>query len=181
MTDRITVTGVVGSDPRPTVTPAGLQITNFRLASTRRYFDRATGQWTDGETNWYSVSTFRQLALNTAASIRKGEHVVVHGRLRVRQWKTAEKSGLAIEIEADSVGHDLAWGTSSYTKSSAARASASTDEPEYGESTNVGAASDVWATPGTGWGVTEPGSDDVAVLDSDDQPADDEVVEHVPA
>ena len=109
------------------------------------------------------------------------EHVVVHGRLRVRQWKTAEKSGLAIEIEADSVGHDLAWGTSSYTKSSASRASASTDEPEYGESTNVGGASDVWATPGTGWGVTEPGSDDVAVLDSGDQPADDEVVEHVPA
>ena len=84
MTDRITVTGVVGSDPRPTMTPAGLQITNFRLASTRRYFDRATGQWTDGETNWYSVSTFRQLALNTAESVRKGQHVVVHGRLRVR-------------------------------------------------------------------------------------------------
>lgn len=181
MTDRITVTGVVGSDPRPTVTPAGVQITNFRLASTRRYFDRATGQWTDGETNWYSVSTFRQLALNTATSIRKGEHVVVHGRLRVRQWKTAEKSGLAIEIEADSVGHDLTWGTSAYTKSTAARASASTDGSEQGESMSADSPSDVWATPGTGWGVTEPASDEGPALDADGPLADDEAVEHVPA
>ena len=179
MTDRITVTGVVGSDPRPTVTPAGLQITNFRLASTRRYFDRATGQWTDGETNWYSVSTFRQLALNTAESVRKGQHVVVHGRLRVRQWKTAEKSGLAIEIEADSVGHDLAWGTSAYTKT-AARASASGDEPDRGDSMDAGSASDAWATPGSGWGVPESAApDDVAMPGAGGPLADDEVVEHV--
>ena len=121
MTDLITVTGVVGSDPRHTVTAAGLAITNFRLASTRRYFDRASGQWTDGETNWYTVASFRQLALNTAKSLRKGERVVVHGRLRVRAWETAEKSGTAIEIEADSVGHDLAWGVTAYSKTTASK------------------------------------------------------------
>ena len=62
MTDSITVTGVVGSDPRVHVTTQGLAITSFRLASTRRYFDRAKGTWEDGETNWYTVSGFRQLA-----------------------------------------------------------------------------------------------------------------------
>lgn len=121
MTDSITVAGVVGSDPRLHMTTQGLAITSFRLASTRRYFDRAKGSWEDGETNWYTVSGFRQLAHNTVASLKKGERVVVHGRLRLRAWESGEKSGTAIEIEADSIGHDLAWGTTSLTKVRIAR------------------------------------------------------------
>ena len=116
MTDSITVTGVVGSDPRLHVTTQGLAIVSFRLASTRRYFDRAKGTWEDGETNWYTVSGFRQLASNAMASVHKGDRVVVQGRLRVRAWENGEKSGTAIEIEADSIGHDLAWGTTLLTK-----------------------------------------------------------------
>jgi single-strand DNA-binding protein len=121
MTDLITVTGVVGSDPRHTVTGQGLAITSFRLASTRRYFDRAKGSWEDGETNWFTVATFRNLAVNSARSLHKGERVVVRGRLRLRAWDTGEKSGLAVEIEADSVGHDLSWGVSSWQKAGPAR------------------------------------------------------------
>lgn len=121
MTDSITVAGVVGSDPRLHMTTQGLAITSFRLASTRRYFDRAKGSWEDGETNWYTVSGFRQLAHNTVASLKKGERVVVHGRLRLRAWESGEKSGTAIEIEAESIGHDLAWGTTSLTKVRIAR------------------------------------------------------------
>lgn len=128
MTDNITVTGVVGSDPRLHVTTQGLAITSFRLASTRRYFDRAKGTWEDGDTNWYTVSGFRQLAHNTVASVAKGERVVVHGRLRLRAWESGEKSGTAIEIEADSIGHDLAWGTTKLTKVRIGREAASGDE-----------------------------------------------------
>lgn len=116
MTDTITVTGVVGSDPRVHVTSQGLTITSFRLASTRRYFDRTKGAWEDGETNWYTVSGFRQLAHNAAESVHRGDRVVVHGRLRLRTWENGEKSGTAIEIEADSIGHDLAWGTTVLTR-----------------------------------------------------------------
>lgn len=116
MTDTITVTGVVGSDPRVHVTTQGLAITSFRLASTRRYFDRSKSTWEDGETNWYTVSGFRQLAHNAAASVHRGDRVVVHGRLRLRAWENGEKSGTAVEIEADSIGHDLAWGITALTK-----------------------------------------------------------------
>lgn len=110
MTDLITVTGVVGSDPRAIVTGQQLPITSFRLASSRRYFNRATNSWEDAGTNWYTVSAFRQLAFNANASLRKGEHVVVHGRLKQRPWQAGDKSGVAIEIEADAIGHDLSWG-----------------------------------------------------------------------
>lgn len=116
MTDIITVTGVVGTDPKHHVTNGGLAITSFRLASTRRVFDREKGSWDDGETNWYTISTFRQLAVNASLSIRKGERLIIRGRLRLRAWETGERSGKAVEIEADSIGHDLAWCVSTYSK-----------------------------------------------------------------
>lgn len=128
MSDTITVTGVVGTDPNQHVTGDGLVITSFRLASTRRYFDRAKGEWTDGDTSWYGVSAFRQLARNASFSIRKGQRVIVQGRLRQRAWETATKSGTSVEIEADAIGHDLAWCVSTY-----ARVQGVKPAPEQGE------------------------------------------------
>lgn len=164
MTDTITVTGVVGSDPRVHVTTQGLAITSFRLASTRRYFDRAKGTWEDGETNWYTVSGFRQLAHNAAASVHKGDRVVVHGRLRLRAWENGEKSGTAIEIEADSIGHDLAWGITALTKvrrESTADADQSTNV-ESGGWPGVDAQAEAPSEPGgTDSGRAEPGDGEV--------------------
>ena len=111
MSDIITVTGIVATTPRHLVTSTGLAITSFRLASGQRRFDRVKQSWVDADTNWYTVSTFRQLAHNVVRSVRRGEHVVVAGRLRIRDWHNADKNGTAVEIEADSVGHDLTWCT----------------------------------------------------------------------
>jgi single-strand DNA-binding protein len=151
MTDSITITGTVGTDPHHHVTTQGLPITSFRLASTRRYFDRAKGSWEDGETNWYTVSAFRQLASNTSQSIRKGERVVVFGRLRLRAWETGEKSGTAVEIEADAIGHDLSWGVASYTKVRSARAADAPTGAEHdgdADATADGGSASGW--PGDG-------------------------------
>ena len=173
MTDTITVTGVVGSDPRLHVTTQGLAIASFRLASTRRYFDRAKGTWEDGETNWYTVSGFRQLASNTIASVRKGDRVVVQGRLRVRSWENGEKSGLAIDIEADAIGHDLAWGITSLTKvrrEAAGETEPSTATPEPGSWPGVETAA---------VGTDEATSHDDETLDDDFDLADDAELESV--
>lgn len=118
MTDTITLTGVVGTTPRHSITGANVPVTNFRLASTQRRFDRAQDKWVDGETNWYSISTFRQLARNAAVSIHKGDRVVLIGRLRVREWQTADKSGTSIDIDADALGHDLTWGSANWARTS---------------------------------------------------------------
>ena len=108
MSDSITVTGIVATTPRHLVTSSGLSITSFRLASSQRRFDRVKQTWVDAETNWYTVSSFRQLAHNVVHSVRKGEHVVVAGRLRIRPWENADRNGTSVEVEADTVGHDLA-------------------------------------------------------------------------
>jgi single-strand DNA-binding protein len=165
MTDLVTVTGFVGSDPRHNITDAGLAITNFRLATTRRYFDRAKGEWADGETNWYSVAAFRQLAVNAAASVSKGDRVVVHGRLRVRPWETGEKSGTAVEIDADAIGHDLSWGRSVVTRTAPTRSVDGGEESPAaadGERVTTSPGADAWARPGAahGWPDEQPGSPD---------------------
>jgi single-strand DNA-binding protein len=119
MTDTITLIGLVATTPNHIVTGTGLSITNFRLASHQRRYDRSKQEWVDGDTNWYTVTSFRQLATNVVASIQKGQRVVVTGRLRVRDWSTDEKTGTSIEVDAEAIGHDLNWGTTSFTRSAA--------------------------------------------------------------
>jgi single-strand DNA-binding protein len=120
MTDTITITGLVATVPRHLVTTEGLSITSFRLASTQRRFDRSHERWVDGDTNWYTITTFRQLAINAAGSVSKGDRVVATGRLRIRDWENGERAGTNVDIEADALGHDLSWGTSSFSRTIAA-------------------------------------------------------------
>ena len=108
----ITVVGRVVADPQSRTTRTGVPFAAFRLASTVRRVNRETGQYEDGGTSFYNVSAFRALGANVANSLKKGEPVVVHGRLRVNQWMRADNShATSVEIDAYSVGHDLSWGT----------------------------------------------------------------------
>lgn len=116
MSDSITIQGLVATTPRHLTTSEGLAITSFRLASSQRRFDRALGRWVDAETNWYTVSAFRHLAENAVQSINKGDRVIVSGRLRIRDWENTDRSGTTVEIEAEVIGHDMSFGTSSYTR-----------------------------------------------------------------
>lgn len=129
MTDAITVTGLVATTPRHLVTSEGLPITSFRLASTQRRYDRGAQKWIDGETNWYTVTAFRQLAVNVVGSVNKGQRVVVTGKLRVRDWESGDRAGTTVEIDADALGHDLAWGTSVFTRSVASTVANDADLP----------------------------------------------------
>lgn len=120
MTDTITLTGLVATTPRHLVTGTGLPITTFRLASTQRRYDRGQQKWVDGDTNWFTITSFRQLATNVVGSVQKGQRVVVTGRLRIRDWESDDKKGTNVEVDADALGHDLSWGSSVFTRSAAA-------------------------------------------------------------
>ena len=130
MTDQLTLTGLIATTPRHIVTSEGLAITSFRLASQQRWYDRKVGGWSDGETNWYTVPAFRDPAVNASQSLHKGDRVVTVGRLKVRDWSNDDKSGTSVEIEADSLGHDLYWGVTDYTKVSRTVLEEDPDEDE---------------------------------------------------
>jgi len=92
---------------------------SFRLACTPRI--RRGGDWTDGETTWQTITCFRSLAENAASSIRKGDPVIVIGRLRTQVWT---KDGIPQErtvLEALTIGHDLTRGTSAFNRSERAQ------------------------------------------------------------
>ncbi|WP_165068635.1 single-stranded DNA-binding protein [Marisediminicola senii] len=153
MTDTLSITGVVGTTPKYITTAAGLVVTSFRLASTQRRYDRAQNKWVDGETNWYTVSAFRQLADNVASSVHRGQRVIVLGRLRIREWQGGDKSGINVDIEADSIGHDLTWGTATWSR------------PQSG-SQGVGTATPASGADGADWAAS-PGAPAHSIADDD--------------
>lgn len=116
MSEHITVRGFVATDPETRTTQSGLVAGSFRLAATDRRFDRSANSWVDGPTNWFTVNIFRNLANNARASLQKGQPVVVTGRLRIRPWETEERSGTAVEVDADAIGHDLSLGTAAFNR-----------------------------------------------------------------
>ncbi|TWX37269.1 single-stranded DNA-binding protein [Frigoribacterium sp. ACAM 257] len=152
MTDTITLTGIIATDPRVVTTEAGLDIASFRLASTHRRFDRVKDEWVDGDTNWYTVTAFRVLGANAGLSLHKGERVVVLGRLRIRAWEAGDKSGTTVEVDADAIGHDLRWGRSTFTRSTSAAAAPTGTS----EATGGGAVGDSATAPGDEAAVSPP-------------------------
>lgn len=148
MIDTVTIVGRVATEPTPGRTSAGVPVTNFRLASTHRRFDTASGSWVDAGTNWFSIAAFRQLAEHARASLRVGDSVIVSGRLRVRPWESNGKQGTSVDIDADTIGHDLRWGTTAYrpsTRPSPTDAEVSGDVPTTDEE-----GRDAWEQPAEG-------------------------------
>ena len=130
MSENIAVAGLVATTPRHLVTQDGLPVTSFRLAASSRRYDRQQSKWVDGETNWYTVTSFRQLAINCATSINKGERVLITGKLHIRDWDNGERAGTSVEIEADHIGHDLMWGSAAFTRTVLVAEIDPVDEPE---------------------------------------------------
>jgi single-strand DNA-binding protein len=116
LNDSLSTRGLVATVPNHIVTTEGLPITSFRLAAAQRRFNRSTQTWETSDTNWYTVTAFRQLAINIAACVAKGDRIVVSGRLSIRDWESGDRTGTVVEIDADAVGHDLTWGTSTYSR-----------------------------------------------------------------
>lgn len=138
MSDNITVRGFVASEIRSSTTPGGVATASFRLGSTERRYDRASSTWVDGNTNWFTVQGYRQLAGNIGCSIKKGQRVIVVGRLKMRSWEKEGRIYHVAEIDAESVGHDLMWGSANFTRmvgagnqaAAAQSATAAVDEDE---------------------------------------------------
>ena len=106
----VTMTGNLTDDPDLRFTPNGHPVANFRLAVTARVKDGDS--WRDGDTSFFRVNVWRQLAEHVTESLAKGDRALVIGRLKSRSWETPEGDKRSVvEVEADEVAPSLRWAT----------------------------------------------------------------------
>jgi single-strand DNA-binding protein len=105
---QITIVGNLVADPELRFTPAGQPVATFRVASTPRIRDAASGEWKDGDSLFLTCNVWRQAAENVAESLQRGMRVIVSGRLRQRNYETKEGEKRTVyEVEVDDVGPSL--------------------------------------------------------------------------
>ena len=139
MSDNITIIGNVASEPRRGTSTSGVEFFSMRVATSERRLNRESGEWSDGPPNFYTVSAYRQLAENAYASLRRGDRVVVAGRVRIRSYGEGDKRGTSVDIDAEAIGPELRWGTTTFHR----------NRPSDTHS------SDEWAVPGEDRRVSE--------------------------
>jgi single-strand DNA-binding protein len=104
----VTVTGNLTGDPTQRATASGATVVHLRVAASGRKFDRASGEFRDGDPMFINVSCWRSLGGNVFASLRKGDSVIVHGRLLYRSYDDKQGNRHNVhEIDAIAVGPDL--------------------------------------------------------------------------
>ena len=163
----ISLSGYVATQPALRETRSGIPSVTMRVAWTPRRLDRSTGEWVDAGTSFATVQLYRKLAENAATCLRKGDPVVIRGRVTVREFEARNgQQRTVVEIDAHSVGHDLTHGIATFhrvrpqTGLTAAEFRAADDE---GLSGPVGGSADADADEA---GLTgedqEPGEPDTA-------------------
>ena len=144
----ITVVGNLTDDPELRFTPSGAAVAKFRVASTPRFLDKASGEWKDGEPLFLSCTVWRQAAENVAESLQRGSRVIVSGRLRMRSYETKEgEKRTVIELEVDEIGPSLRYATAKVQRMS--RSGGGGYGSSGGNNSGGGggfAADDPWAT-----------------------------------
>jgi single-strand DNA-binding protein len=112
----MTIAGNLVADPELRYTPQGQPVARFRVASTPRFRDNATGEWKDGEALFLTCNARRQLAENAAESLDRGSRVIVSGRLRQRTYQKDGEKRTVYELEADEIGPSLRNATAKVSK-----------------------------------------------------------------
>ena len=159
---QITIVGNLVGDPELRYTQTGQAVATFRVASTPRFRDNATGEWKDGDSLFLSCNVWRQAAENAAESLQRGTRVIVSGRLRQRSYETREGEKRTVyEIEVDDVGPSLRNASAKVTKSSRSGGGGYGGQggpgggPSGGYSGQGGAAADPWASEAGDGGTTD--------------------------
>jgi single-strand DNA-binding protein len=81
--NKVILVGNLGKDAETRFTPSGASVTNFTLATTRRWKDQGSGEWKE-QTQWHRIVYWR--AENVANYLLKGKQVYIEGRLETRSY-----------------------------------------------------------------------------------------------
>jgi single stranded DNA-binding protein len=128
----LTVVGNVVTSPQRSRLPSGASVTNFRLASTSRRFDRETQTWADNRTLYVDVECFGDLGGNVSHTVSKGDPVIVVGDLYTHEWETEQGRRSRPQVRAEAVGPDLSRGVADFRRTARSTAPPETAEKPEG-------------------------------------------------
>ena len=101
--NKVILIGNLGRDPEVRYTPSGAAVCNLRLATTRNWKSRDTGERQE-ETEWHSVVLYDRQAEVAGEYLKKGRPVYIEGRLKTRKWQDKDGNDrYTTEIVADSM------------------------------------------------------------------------------
>ena len=136
---QITLVGNLTRDLELRFTTGGRGVANGSLATNRRY--QKDGEWVEADPTFWNLQIWGQLGENAAASLFKGQRVIVTGRLDQRKYE--DKEGVtktASEFVVDEIGPSMKWCTVEVAKNDrsqpTAQRPASADrapDPVYGD------------------------------------------------
>ena len=87
--NKVIVLGNLGRDPEVRYTPNGAAVCNMRIATTRSWKNKESGEKQE-ETEWHSIVLYDRLAEVAGEYLAKGRAVYVEGRLKTRKWQDKE-------------------------------------------------------------------------------------------
>lgn len=112
-----TLMGNVTADPTEHRQEDGSTSVKLRIAVTGRYYNTATQDFADRKTEFVTVFARRGLGQNVMRSVHKGQPLLVTGRLNTSEWQGADGiTRYSLNLQAESIGHDLTYGSSQFTK-----------------------------------------------------------------
>lgn len=135
----VTLVGNMTRDPELRYTASGRGVVSFGVAVNRRY--QVNNEWQE-QVSFFDVVAWAQLGENVAASMKKGDRVIVFGRLEQRSWDTQEgEKRSKIEVVAEEIGPSMRWATAQVTRTERTKAgdeaprkpAARPSDPPYGD------------------------------------------------
>jgi single-strand DNA-binding protein len=185
---QLSVVGYVASEPQLVTVGNNIPKLTMKVAWTTRRREPSTGEWVDGNTSYVRVTCWRRLADNLATCLRKGDAVMLRGRLDVRPF--TGKDGVrrvSVDVEASHLGHDLTrgvagfrrvWETTGKTAEEAAAENGAGHPGGYGPADGEAASLTIVATDGGAPGDLDAGPAHDLDGGAADDPAGDEIFDN---
>ena len=101
--NKVYLYGNITRDPEMKSLPSGSKVTQFSLATNRVYKDQAGNK--QEQTEFHNIVVFGRQAETSAQYLKKGQGVLIEGRIQTRSWddKTTGEKKYRTEIIADAV------------------------------------------------------------------------------
>jgi single-strand DNA-binding protein len=159
---QFSVAGNVATDPEYKLVGAGIPRLKMRVCWTTRRKDPASDEWVDANTSFINVTCWRRLAMNLRTCLRKGDPVVLRGRLDVRQYTDKDgKPRQSVDVDASHLGHDLNRGTADFRRIMESAGKTAEEREAAGETGAADTPDDDGAVLGAGLDGAVTGTDDM--------------------